>query len=74
MTSVTQKFKDESTSEIPRYGFFFPLCMTSRKTFQELMHSVMNYKKTTPQLLEHIGLQNMKVGGKTNLSDLPLFV
>ena len=23
-------------------------------------------KKITPQLLEHIGLQNMKVGGKTN--------
>ena len=32
------------------------------------------YKKTTPQLLEHIGLQNVKVGGKTNLGDLPLFV
>ena len=32
------------------------------------------YKKTTPQLLEHIGLQNMKVGEKTNLGDLPLFV
>ena len=32
------------------------------------------YKKTTPQLLEHIGLQNIKVGGKTNLGDLPLFV
>ena len=31
-------------------------------------------KKTTPQLLEHIGLQNIKVGGKTNLGDLPLFV
>ena len=28
-------------------------------------------KKTTPQ---HIGLQNIKVGGKTNLGDLPLFV
>ena len=24
------------------------------------------YQKTTPQLLEHVGLQNMKVGGKTN--------
>ena len=23
------------------------------------------HKKTTPQLLEHIGLQNMKVGEKT---------
>ena len=32
------------------------------------------YKKTTPQLLEHIGLQNMKVGEKTNQGDLPLFV
>ena len=32
------------------------------------------YKKTTPQLVEHIGLQNIKVGGKTNLGDLPLFV
>ena len=31
-------------------------------------------QKTTPQLLEHIGLQNMKVGEKTNLGDLPLFV
>ena len=31
-------------------------------------------KKTTPQLLGHIGLQNMKKGEKTNLSDLPLFV
>ena len=27
-------------------------------------------KKTTPQLLEHIGLQNMKVGGKTNFGRL----
>ena len=25
------------------------------------------HKKTTPQLLGHIGLQNMKVGEKTNL-------
>ena len=25
MTSVTHKFKDESTSELPRDGFFFPL-------------------------------------------------
>ena len=32
------------------------------------------HKKTTPQLLKHIGLQNMKVGVKTNLGDLPLFV
>ena len=30
----------------------------------------MNYKKTTPQLLEHIGLQNMKVGEKTNFGRL----
>ena len=30
MTSVTHKFNnDESTSEIPRDGFFFPLCMIS---------------------------------------------
>ena len=29
---------------------------------------------TTPQLFGHIGLQNMKVGEKTNLGDLPLFV
>ena len=28
------------------------------------------HKKTTPQLLEHIGLQNMKVGGKTNFGQL----
>ena len=28
------------------------------------------YKKTTPQLLEHIGLQNMKVGEKTNFGRL----
>ena len=28
------------------------------------------HKKTTPQLLEHIGLQNMKVGGKTNFGRL----
>ena len=34
----------------------------------------MFYKKTTAQLLEHIGLQNIKVGGKANLGDLPLFV
>ena len=27
-------------------------------------------KKTTPQLLGHIGLQNMKVGGKTNFGRL----
>ena len=32
------------------------------------------YKKTTLQLPEHIGLQNMKVRGKINLGDLPLFV
>ena len=32
------------------------------------------HKKTTPQLLGHNGLQNMKVGEKTNLGDLPLFV
>ena len=32
------------------------------------------HKKTTPQLLGHIGLQNMKVGEKTNSGDLPLFV
>ena len=32
------------------------------------------YKKSTPQRSEHIGLQNMKVGVKTELSDLPLFV
>ena len=38
MTSVTHKFKDVSISEIPRDGFFFPLCMISRKTFQELLH------------------------------------
>ena len=31
----TYKFKDESTAEIPRDGFFFPFCMISRKTFQE---------------------------------------
>ena len=28
------------------------------------------HKKTTPQLLEHIGLQNMKVGEKTNFGRL----
>ena len=32
------------------------------------------HKKTTPQLLEHIGLQNMKVRERKNLGDLPLFV
>ena len=32
------------------------------------------HKTTTPQLLGHIGLQNIKVGEKTNLGDLPLFV
>ena len=32
------------------------------------------HKKTAPQLLGHIRLQNMKVGEKTNLGDLPLFV
>ena len=31
-------------------------------------------KKTTPQSLGHVGLQNMKVGEKTNFGDLPLFV
>ena len=31
-------------------------------------------KKTTPQLLGHVGLQNMKVGEKKNFGDLPLFV
>ena len=31
-------------------------------------------KKTTSQLLRHIGRQNMKVGEKMNLGDLPLFV
>ena len=28
------------------------------------------HKKTTPKLLEHIGLQNMKVGVKTNFGRL----
>ena len=28
------------------------------------------HKKTTPQLLEHIGLQSMKVGEKTNVGRL----
>ena len=28
------------------------------------------HKKTTPQLLEHIGLQNIKVGVKTNFGRL----
>ena len=28
------------------------------------------HKKTTPQLLEHIGLQNMKVGVKMNVGRL----
>ena len=32
------------------------------------------HKKTTPQLLGHIGIQNMKVGEKTNMGNLPLFV
>ena len=32
------------------------------------------HQKTTPQLLGLIGLQNMKVGEKTNFGDLPLFV
>ena len=32
------------------------------------------HKKTIPILLGHIGLQCMKVGEKTNLGDLPLFV
>ena len=35
----TYKFKDELTSEIPRDSFFSPLCTTSRKTFQELLHA-----------------------------------
>ena len=34
----TYKLKDESTSEILRDGFF-PLCMISGKTFQELLDS-----------------------------------
>ena len=38
MTSVTHKFKDESTSELPRDGFFSPLCI-SIKTYQELLYS-----------------------------------
>ena len=32
------------------------------------------HKETIPILLGHIGLQCMKVGEKTNLGDLPLFV
>ena len=32
------------------------------------------YKKTIPKLLENIGLQNMKVGVKTNLGASTLFV
>ena len=32
------------------------------------------HKKSTPQLLGHIGLQCMKVGEKKNLGDLALFV
>ena len=38
MTSMTHKFKDESTSEIPRDGFF-PLCMISIKNLPGLLHS-----------------------------------
>ena len=32
------------------------------------------HKKTTPQLLGHIGLQNMRVREKMKWGDLPLFV
>ena len=32
------------------------------------------FSQNTPQLLGHTGLQNMKVGEKKNLDDLPLFV
>ena len=36
------------------------------------LHEVteLGYKKTTSQLLEHIGLENMKVGLKTNFGRL----
>ena len=48
------------------------VCRT--KIFHFSKTKIYFHKKTTPQLLEHIGLQNMKVGVKTNLGDLPLFV
>ena len=44
------------------------------KKYHFSKNAIYFHKKTTPQLFGHIGLQNMKVGEKTNLGDLPLFV
>ena len=40
-----------------------------KKSFLENWN-IFSQKKTTPQLLEHIGLQSMKVGVKTNFGRL----
>ena len=38
-TSVTQKFKDESTSEIPRDGYFFLFAWHLEKPFRNVLMS-----------------------------------
>ena len=38
----------------------------SNKRSHFLKTKIYFHKKTTPQLLEHIGLQNMKIGEKMN--------
>ena len=52
------------------------ICILERSNEKNYFSKTKMYfhKKNTPQLLEHIGIQNMKVGEKTNMGDLPLFV
>ena len=50
------------------------ICERSNEKSHSSKTKIYFHKKTTPQLLEHIGLQNMKVGVKSHLGDLPLFV
>ena len=71
-------------TEIPRSSTFVILghttrvivtvkiCIFERSNEKSLFSKTKIYfrKKTTPQLLEHIGLQNMKVGEKTNFGRL----
>ena len=53
-------------------GTTVKLCIFERSNGKSHFSKTKIYfrKKTTPQLLEHIGLQNMKVGEKTNFGRL----
>ena len=59
-----------------RVIFTVKICIFERSNEKDHFSKTEIYfhQKTTPQLLGDIGLQNMKVGEKTNFGDLPLFV